>query len=235
MKKPVVIYLLVFFLSFIITNTLLYFMMNKQYQKSLLEDVVTDSIPDLTSLVQPDTLIDKIEEVIPNRIAEYEKFMALKKEMTDMMQDLAIYEYTQPQIDSVKNNANIKIDSLAMNNQQQIANMSMMSDKIDSLTEQNSELLSRIKTLTEKISEMEKEKSKEEVVPEDNTQQEQSLKYLAQTYDTMKPKEVARLLLPLPDEKVIKILKMMNQRKTGKVLQSLPAIRSSRIINKMTM
>jgi len=230
MNKTSLIYIIVSVLSFLIMNAILFFLlkdrliMHYQLQQQ-----------DQPAVVQPDTLIavqDSIlpvdtltikDNTLPDPLSEYKEIMKLKQELLKVFNDSI--EYSTVKVDSVKAAISAEIDSLINKQQQYVKRINDLSILVSDKQNEVIVMQEKITLLEENISQLNTQQQQD--VTQTKTQDaEEAISYLASTYDTMDPADVAKLMDSLPDDKIISIMKKMNQRKVGKVLAALPTSRA---------
>ncbi len=231
MKKNLVQYIIVFLLSFIAANIVLFFLIRNKVRDARENiEIVADSLGVMDSLaVLEQDSVFVLGDSIPDKLDEYRRLTILKEELQKYYAFENLQDMSFEEADSLVERHSKIIESLIERQQAYI-------EKIEELRKQLSEKNVKITSLEEKISKMEEkftslesQYAKEEEQAEESEKQN-SIKYLADTYSTMDAKKVAQLMLPLTDEKIIEILRKMNQRKSGKVLSYLPPSRSAKIV-----
>jgi len=242
MKKPMILYIITFVLSFLISNSVMYLIFKSQYaayqemqatraleQASKVDSVVVGA-SSIIDIKLPDKIREEIEE-LPDPNVEFTSLMELKKRILAIYTEEEYESYTKPQVDSMLIILTAEIDTLAIHQNEYLKELNdlffenkTLIDERDSLYMEIERLENQVQSITQNAIDKELKENQEADV--------QSVKYLAETYDRMSPNKVAQLMLALPDTKTIEILKMMNQRKAAKVLEVMPAGKSSVIVKK---
>ncbi|MDD3051341.1 MAG: hypothetical protein PHR06_09365, partial [Candidatus Cloacimonetes bacterium] len=228
-----IIYAVAFLLSFLVINGIMFLLMKGRIKQQIVaadstsiavDSLAVEEIPDVATLEKP-------EESIPDPVVEFRQLRKLKKELIEVR--TGEKAYTQSDIDSILQKAVQNVDELITNQERYINEINRLNRKIDEQQPLITEIQKKNSELEYTIAKL-KQDHKDELESLKKIEAEEAITYLAGTYDTMDPKEVAKLLLPLEDKKIIEILKKMNQRKLGKVLAEMPQSRSSQIVRKMT-
>jgi len=232
-RKDLIIYAAAFLLSFLVINGIMFLILKGRIKQQIvaadstsvaIDSLVVEEIPDVATL-------EKVDETIPDPVIEFRQLSKLKKELLEMRTGERVY--TQTDIDSILQKAVHNVDELISNQERYINEINRLNRTIDEQQPLISEIQKKNSELEYTIAKL-KQDHKDELEALKTIEAEEAITYLAGTYDTMDPKEVAKLLLPLEDKKIIEILKKMNQRKLGKVLAEMPQSRSSQIVRKMT-
>ena len=163
----------------------------------------------------------------------YQRLERLQNYISDSIYVDSLHSINYDDLQYLKSKINNQLDTLKMF-------IDTSKKKIDSLKTENKQLSTKIETnkkiilnQKEKISEM-KKGIVDNTNEKEKARKDKAYKYLAQTYDSMDPEKVAQQMQSLKDEKIIEVLKRMNQRKAGKVLEAFPINISARIASKIT-
>ncbi len=231
MKKNLVQYIIVFLLSFIAANIVLFFLIRNKVRDARENiEIIADSLGVIDSLaVLEQDSVFVLGDRIPDKLDEYRRLTILKEELEKYYAFESMQNMSFEDADSLVERHTKIIESLI---ERQQAYISKIEDLRKLLSEKNVKITSleeKISKMEEKFTSLESNYSKEKEQAEE-TEKQNSIKYLADTYSTMDAKKVAQLMLPLTDEKIIEILRKMNQRKSGKVLSYLPPKRSASIV-----
>lgn len=73
----------------------------------------------------------------------------------------------------------------------------------------------------------------EKLVAESDALERNRLKHLAKIYDTMRPAEAAPIISALPDDLIIRIMRLMKKRQVGKILGRMKKNRAALISEKL--
>ncbi len=223
MKKEAIIIIAISFLSFVLTNGMVYYFYNQNLQKEEMKKKKAMIADSLKNIKYPKfSLLDA-----------YQRLEKLQNYVSDSLYTDSLHTITNNDLKYLQSKINAQLDTLKF-----FINVSK--EKIDSLSTENKLLTTKLDTnkkiiqdQKEKISSLKKgiTKSKNS---EEQAKKDKAYKYLAQTYDSMDPEKVAQQMQSLKDEKIIEVLKRMNQRKAGKVLEAFPINVSARIASKIT-
>ncbi len=96
----------------------------------------------------------------------------------------------------------------------------------------------RLNILKQEVTEKQREidnlrKSIENLVAQSNSLEMMRLKHLARIYDSMRPQEAAPIISSLPDDMIVKIMRLMKKRSVGKILGRMEQSRASEISRKL--
>jgi flagellar motility protein MotE (MotC chaperone) len=245
MKKPTTMYVITFILSFIITNSMMYFIMKNQYDQyklSLEQETANQTVTvqdtsaivarDVLSMTLPEKIREDIDEDLPDPEDEYSKLMLLKKRIIALYTEEEYESYTTTQVDSMLTDLVDEIDAIAIRQNKYLKELKDLYFNNKILINERDTLYSEIERLENNIEQIKFDTAQKEEAEQSETDAK-SAKYLADTYNKMNSTKVAQLMLALPDSKTIQILKLMNQRKAAKVLEAMPAGKSSMIVKKI--
>ena len=231
MKKNVVLYIIIFLLTFIAANIVMFFLIRNKLRDARENiEIIADSLgvtDSLAVLEQDSTFV--LGDKIPSKLDEYRRLSILKNELEEYYAFENIQNLSFKEADSLLERHTKIIESLIERQQAYLGRIEDQKQRLKEKDVKISVLEEKISKLEEKFTTLKSDYSKEQQQAEE-TEKQNSIKYLADTYSTMDAKKVAQLMLPLTDEKIIEILRKMNQRKSGKVLSYLPPKRSANIV-----
>ena len=223
MKKNIIIILFVTFLSFVLTNGLVYYFYKQNVKKQEIEKkklMVADSLK-------------KIKYLKFSLKDTYQRLEKLKEFVNDSIWVDSLHTISKTDFNKLQKKINNQLDTLKIfinDSKEQVDSLKVENKLLTTQLETNKKIILNQK---EKISTLQKG-----IIDSTNSakkiQKDKAYKYLAQTYDSMDPAKVAQQMQSLKDEKIIEVLKRMNQRKAGKVLEAFPINISARIAEKIT-
>lgn len=226
-KKDLILYGSIFLLSFISSSVFFYF-----YLKSIIPEPEIEVEEVVEKIPIPEEFIDFEHDALPDPAVEYKNLMLLKQKLFDIFAEDEYLDYSRAEVDSMLFDFASSIDSVSVKIVRYI-------DEIRRLQNEKYDLRHRIDQLNrdranyqEKISDLQKQ-HQAEMTAAKTERYSDSIKTLAETYSTMNANRVAQLLQPLDNQVIIDILKNMDQRRAGKVLESLPPARASAISQDM--
>ncbi len=218
--------------------------MKKQYdQYNLMNDAAKGEVEkkvddgaitaqNVLDAVLPEKIRKEIDEELPDPEENYSDLMRLKKKIISVYSEEEYDRYTKEQVDSMLTDFSNDIDTLAMHQDRYIRDLKELYYGNRKLKKQRDSLYAELASLRENLNQVKSEsrKIKKKRESEKNIK---SAKYLADTYNKMNPAKVAQLMMSMKDSKNIEILKLMNQRKAAKVLEAMPAGKSSVLVKKI--
>ncbi len=223
MKKEAIIILVISFISFLLTNGMVYYFYNQNLQKEELKRKQMMAADSLKKIKYPKFSLQDA----------HQRLKKLQKYISDSIYVDSLHTITESDLAYLQRKVNLQLDTLTFF-------IDRSKKKIDSLMTENKLLKTKLET-NKKIILNQKEKIsalQKGIVDSTNAEikakQDKAYKYLAQTYDSMDPEKVAQQMQSLKDDKIIEILKRMNQRKAGKVLEAFPINVAARIAAKIT-
>ena len=228
MKGTIAAILIAGFISFVISNGMVAYVLWNQIE-NLGKPAEEEEETEVPELVMDSTLVK--EKSIPNTKEEFTRYKNLQKLVNSVFTE-KMRKMNPAQIDSTRLVINAYIDSLANGATKYVDELNIQYKSANKKKQEIIILQEKIATLEEKISQL-KENNAQAEINEKQQELDNSLKYLADTYASMEAAKVAQLLSSLSDEKVIIILKKMDNRKAGKVLAALSRNRSARIMQKI--
>lgn len=178
-----------------------------------------------------DTLVYQDPEV-PDPLVEYQNLSLLRNKLIEFYAGDRITVFSPTEIDSILKTMVFEIDSLAYRQMQYVRKINEMERTANSKDRKIERLQSTIESLKLELSDIKTARGRQQD-EEFSEQYEKKIKDLADTFNSMRPKEVAGALMALSDDEIVAVLKKMNQRKSGKVLAELPYARKAKIVRKM--
>ncbi len=223
-------YLITFLFSNIISmGFMMYFYFNNI--GNLVDDILPVVVDPLADAVLLDSTL--VAKEIPEPIVQYGNYINLKESIKDAFsQDMQKLDETK--IDSTKSFLTGKVDSLSGNHQEFVQKINELHRKNMTKQDSISQMSEEINSLNSKITSLKQENIEKQEPKDTDADYKKNIRYLANTYNMMNERKVAKLMNSVSDEDVIMIFKKMNQRKVGKVLGVMPQKRANSIISKLT-
>lgn len=250
MKKELIVYILIFVISFALTSGMLFFLTKSQKKTSQSK---ADSLKTVAKkeVVQPkavetkkDTTAQKATTTAKkntDNLSQQEKdFLRLIDQIKKLhgMKDEEPKEKDQQKEYWEKVDSTITVLKKQIENQQK--EQKTLSDKVKTYEKTVKDKDALIKNQQAKISELEKKntdlhKEKEQITnAKKEEESSENLKSLAKIYNNMDPKKAAEFIQRMPIEKGIGILKNLNQKKAAKIMSAMRADNAARYSQKMS-
>ncbi len=233
--KDILVYVGVFVVSFILINGTIFFLLKDRIMGTGEQMAQADSTLVAEESVDS-TLIDTTIATIDGSsqpLEEYNNLMQLRKRLIQIYSDGKIHDYSPAEIDSTLHDLIAQVDTLAASQQRYIRRINKQQSDMRTRDNTIVRLNQKIKELEENISQIRNVNQKAQ---DEQSQQEsmKSLKMVAETFEAMDPESAVEKMLALPDDKIIRILKLMSERKRAKIMEVLPNPRATIIVRKMT-
>ncbi len=238
MKKEILVYIIIFILSFAVTAGFLFYMAKKQKedkalvaasQKQIKTKVVLEKKENADSLKAVKDSLNQVESEFQSFVTQLKNlYSTTKKPKTEKE-----LENIQRNVDSLLVILKTKVDSLSekdRKNQKKIAELQKELSINDNIIRKQ---IAEIKSINNEN----KKKREEDHQAELNKQKEKddtSLRELAKIYNKMDAKKVAEILKNMPVERATAILKRLNQKKIAQILAVLPPAIATSYSSKLT-
>ncbi len=232
--KDILVYVGVFVVSFILINGMIFFLLKDRIMGTG-DQAPADSTQAIATAVDTtatDTTIATIEGS-SQPLEEYNNLMKLRKRLIQIYSDGKIHDHSPAEIDSILHDLVAQVDTLAASQQRYIRHINKQQGEMRTKDNTIVRLNQKIKELEENISQIRNvnQKAQTEQSEQETTQR---LKLVAETFEAMDPESAVEKMLALPDDKIIRILKLMSERKRAKIMEVLPNPRATTIVRKMT-
>ena len=165
-----------------------------------------------------------------------------KKTPTDSLSALADTVQFMPtdslrKIMALKDLSEQKLTDYVTNNQERfnllkekkglVGEVSKLQKQIDTISTKTEKVIGEYKNKKDSLDMVARENAR--LIEEANQTKGQNFVELVRKYEAMKPVKAAEILVDMPDEEVVKLLKKMNNRQAGKILTALPPAKAANL------